>query len=66
VKLKKDVKLMSSAVLVVVLKILNLDDRPYNQIFDAIVGELSDDQQQSASELNQLSAIIFDFIKQGK
>ena len=57
--MKKDLKLLAEAVVIVVMKILNVSDRIYNNVFEAtgLVGE-------AAKNLNQFSAIIFDFVKQ--
>lgn len=60
-KLMKNQKLMASAVLMVMLKILQVADRIHNQVFDAVSIKLGGGN--SSIQLNQLSAIIFDFIK---
>lgn len=52
---------MSAAVLVVVLKVLNVADRVYNRIFEAISRENLNELL--SEKLNKLSAIIFDMIK---
>lgn len=57
-QLKQDGNLLASAVLVVVIKILNMPDRTYNQVFDGIAGN----DQVLATRINQLSAIVFKFV----
>lgn len=44
------------------MKLLNIGDRIHNRVFDAIVAEINDAEK--AKDLNQLSAVIFDFVKQ--
>lgn len=58
--MKKDLKLLAGAVVVVVMKILNVDDRIYNRVFEATALV----EETAAKNLNQFSAIIFDFVKQ--
>lgn len=59
--IKKNHRLLATSVLVVVLRILNVSDRIHNRVFDAIRVELNEDQ--AASRVNKLSAIIFELIK---
>lgn len=56
-ELRNNQKLLASAVLMVVLRIVRVPDRVHNQLFDAI------SEDQSPGTVNQLAAIIFDFLK---
>lgn len=58
---KRDQKLLSSAVLMVALRIIHVSDRIHNRVFDAISTELGDEE--AAFKLNKLSAILFEFVK---
>lgn len=60
-ELQRDETLLGAAVLVTMMKILRLPDRTQNKVFDRIVSELGDDS--SDQHLNQLAAIIFNFVK---
>jgi hypothetical protein len=59
-KYKANLDLLASAVLIVLLKILGASDRYYNQTFDIITRDIGDEH--TPTDLNELSAIIFDFI----
>jgi hypothetical protein len=60
-KMKGDQKLLSAAVMMVVMKILSAPDRILNRLFDAVTHELN--EREAPGRINSLSAIIFDFIK---
>lgn len=60
-ELQRDETLLGAAVLVTMMKILRFPDRTQNKVFDRIVSELGEDSFNQ--HLNQLAAIIFNFVK---
>lgn len=61
-KLMGDQKFLALGVMLLTLRIVCVADRIHNQIFDAVVNELN--EEQTASDLNTLSAIIFELVKE--